>query len=63
MNDEETRPYIVEDGTEPGTFHVVIAETGRTLLVCRDRGSAEQYAVLLCEAYARGERAGRRGRR
>jgi len=62
MADEETPPYVVEEGTEPGTFHVVIAETGRILLVCRDRGSAEQYSLLLCEAYARGERAGRRKR-
>ena len=60
MSEPNDRQYQVEEGKEDGTYLVLIAETGRTILVCRDRGSAEQYAVMLNEAFDRGHRAGRR---
>ena len=57
------RQCEVQVGTEDGTFLVVIAESGRTVLVCRDRTSADRYAVMLNEAFDRGHRAGRRDAR
>ncbi len=57
MPDPELQPYGVESRAD--RFEVRDL-SGRTLLVCRDRGSAAEYAVLLNEAYRRGFRAGYR---
>ena len=45
--------------SEQGRFRVV-DESGRIILECGDRASAEQYAALLNEAYRRGFKAGYR---
>jgi hypothetical protein len=47
---------------EQGRFRVV-DKSGRIILDCGDRGSAEQYAALLNEAYRRGFKAGYRAAR
>jgi hypothetical protein len=54
------RPYRALP--KEGIFHVV-DENDRTILTCRDQVSAEQYVVLLWEAYQRGYRRGRRDAR
>ncbi len=44
--------------------HEVRTASGRTVMVCRDEGSAAHYAELLNEAYRAGQKAGyRAGRR
>jgi hypothetical protein len=57
MLDDEARPYsVLEDG---GEFRIV-DETGRAAVACRDARNADNYAVLLNEAYRRGYHAGYR---
>jgi hypothetical protein len=55
MQDDEQKPYVVEG--QAGRF-AVRNPAGRTVMVCRDEGSAAEYAVLLNEAYQRGYKAG-----
>lgn len=38
----------------------VINSKGRALMICRDEASAQNYAVLLNEAYREGEKAAKR---
>jgi len=57
MPDDEAQPYsVLGDG---GEFRVV-DETGRIVVACGDTRNADNYAVLLNEAYGRGYRAGYR---
>jgi len=53
----ETGPY--EIAAREGRFEVC-SGSGRTIVVCRDEGSAQQYAVLLNQAWALGYKAGYR---
>ena len=55
--EEVESPYRLEP--DRGRFKVV-DESGRIILTCGDAGSAEQYVVLLNEAYRRGHKAGYR---
>jgi hypothetical protein len=57
MQDDAQKPYAVE--TRERGFEVCDG-AGRTVLACRDEGSAQEYATLLNEAYRRGYRAGYR---
>ena len=57
MQDGDQKPYVAE--AEAGRF-VVRNLAGRTVMVCRDQGSAVEYAVLLNEAYRQGYQAGYR---
>ena len=53
---DESQPYTVEP--EGGRFGVVDWE-GNAILVCGDSMSAEQYAVLMNQAFRRGFNAGK----
>jgi hypothetical protein len=57
---EIEKPYQFEP--DRGRYRV-IDENGRVILSCGDIGSAEQYVVLLNEAYRRGHKAGFRDAR
>ena len=57
MRDIESDPYRVNPRN--AGFEVVDAE-GQVMLVCQDQHSAENYAVLLNQAYQRGYKAGYR---
>lgn len=57
VDPEDKPPYAVEP--EDGRFRVVDGE-GNTILVCGDAASAEQYAVLMNQAFRRGFSAGYR---
>ena len=60
IDPDESPPYTVEP--EDGRFRVVDWE-GNAILVCGDATSAEQYAVLMNQAFRRGFNAGyRKGR-
>ncbi len=60
MAGEDRNPYPVAAG-EGG--HAVCSGSGRVIVVCRDEGSARQYAVMLHEAWRLGYKAGfRKGR-
>ncbi len=56
MNEME-RPYRVE---LTGGVAKVVDESGRVVLNCGDVANAEQYAVLLNQAFERGYKAGYR---
>jgi hypothetical protein len=56
----ESPYYRVE---QEGDSYSVQDAKGRTILSCRDQGSASHYAVLLNEAFAQGVRAAARARR
>jgi len=51
----EQAPYSV---TTSGGKYLVSDATNRTIMVCGDSGSAEQYALLLNAAYRQGYKAG-----
>jgi hypothetical protein len=51
----EQAPYSV---TATGGKYLVSDATNRTIMVCSDSGSAEQYALLLNAAYRQGYKAG-----
>jgi hypothetical protein len=57
IDPDESPPYTVEP--EDGRFRVLDWE-GNTILVCGDAASAEQYAVLMSQAFRRGFNAGHR---
>lgn len=57
MEDAEPRPYRVHE--RDGNFEV-LDDSGNVTLVCYDEASAANYAVLLCDAYQRGYKAGYR---
>ncbi len=57
MPDDELAPYRVN--AREGCFEVVDG-SGRVLMVCRDAPSAENYAVLLNDAFRQGHKAGYR---
>jgi hypothetical protein len=57
IDPDESQPYTVEP--EDARFRVVDRE-GNAILVCGDSISAEQYAVLMNQAYRRGFNAGYR---
>ena len=61
IDPDEQEPYRVEpDGAR---FKVVDWENG-TVMICGDTHSAEQYAVLMSEAFRRGFKSGfRKARR
>ena len=56
----DSSPYRVK--ADVGRFEVV-TDSGRSIVLCRDQQDAEQYAVLLVEAYERGFKAGFRSAR
>ena len=61
IDPDEREPYTTRP--EDGRFSVVDWE-GNVILVCGDSPSAEQYAVLMNQAFRRGFKAGfRKGRR
>ena len=55
IDPDEKEPYAV--APDGGRFRVLDWE-GNVLLVCGDAASAEQYAVLMNQAYRRGFKAG-----
>jgi hypothetical protein len=57
MTDEDQVVHAVR--FDAGRFSV-LNESGRVIVICRDEHSANEYAVLLNEAYARGFKAGSR---
>ncbi len=57
MQQDEQKAYVAEGQADR---FVVRNAAGRTVMVCRDEGSAAEYAVLLNEAYRRGYQAGYR---
>ena len=57
MADQDDKIYRVK--AENGKFHV-LDESDRVVMVCRDEGSANEYAVLLNGAYRKGFKAGYR---
>jgi len=57
MDETDEVPYVVVHAD--GRFRIV-DQSGRTIMTCRDRGSAEHYAELLISAFESGLRAGRR---
>jgi len=61
MPDSEEKIYQVK--AENGSFRV-LDEADRVIMVCRDEGSANEYAVVLNNAYRKGFKAGyREGKR
>ena len=59
--DNEESSYQVEERDD---VFKVLSPSGTTIMDCRDRHSADHYAVLLTEAYRIGFRAGfRAGKR
>ena len=61
MPDSEEAIYRVK--AENGSFRV-LDEADRVIMVCRDEGSANEYAVVLNNAYRKGFKAGyREGKR
>ena len=61
IDPDEQEPYRVE----PDDVHFKVLDwEGNVALLCGDRGSAEQYAVLMNQAFRRGYKAGfRKARR
>jgi hypothetical protein len=60
MADSDDKAYRVE--REEDSFRV-LDESDRVVMVCRDEGSANEYAVLLNSAYRKGFKVGfREGR-
>ena len=57
IDPDETQPYTVE--LEEGRFRVLDWE-GNVILTCGDLSSAEQYAVLMTQAFRCGFNAGHR---
>ena len=57
---DDEKPYRVE--LDQGRFQV-LDEENKAVIVCGDLGNAEQYAVLLNQAYRRGYKAGVRKNR
>lgn len=61
MPDSEEKIYRVK--AENGSFRV-LDEADRVIMVCGDQGSANEYAVVLNNAYRKGFKAGyREGKR
>ena len=60
VEDPEESPYKVEPEGE--RFRVFDFE-GRTVMVCGDAANADQYAVLMNQAFQRGFKAGVRKQR
>ncbi len=57
---EDSNPYKVQP--DAGRYRVVNDE-GSTVIICADAANADQYAVLLNQAFHRGYKAGlRKGR-
>ncbi|HZR20358.1 MAG TPA: hypothetical protein VFE51_23950 [Verrucomicrobiae bacterium] len=57
MQDPDEPPFRVEP--TDGRYHIVDPD-GCVLVVCGDAANADQYAVLMNQAYARGFKAGLR---
>jgi hypothetical protein len=55
MPDADESVYRVEPTQERFS---VLDESNRVIVVCRDKGSAEQYATLLNAAFRKGFKAG-----
>ena len=61
ISGNEESSYYVE---QRGNVFTVMSPSGMTIMDCRDRHSADHYALLLTEAYRIGFRAGfRAGKR
>ena len=57
MQDDGPKQYVAERQADR---FAVRSPAGRIVMVCRDEGSAAEYAVLLNEAYRLGSKAGYR---
>jgi hypothetical protein len=57
MFDDENIPYRV---SQQGNQFAVLDGSGKIIMVCRDEGSANEYAALLNQAYRQGYKTGHR---
>jgi hypothetical protein len=55
MSFEDAAPFRINPTKD---FFEVVDDTGRRIIVCKDKLSADQYAALLNEAFRRGYKAG-----